>query len=137
MSLNPITLVNLGTTANDGTGDNLRAAFQKTNNNFSYLSSYSITNVTNGMIVDGTQGYRKLVLTGTGTIANVWINLPAVDSDGQQLQITSLVPITSCYVHQNNPLVPQITFLSNSFFSGGNVSVNLTYTTTNNTWMTF
>jgi hypothetical protein len=137
MSLTPITTINVGTSANDGTGDAIRTAFQKTNNNFSYLSSYAITTVTANTIVDGTQGYKKLVLNGTGTIANVWVNLPAVASDGQEVNITSLVPITSCYVFQNNPLVPQIRFLSNSFFSSGNVSVNLTYTTTNNTWMTF
>jgi hypothetical protein len=135
MSLySPITLVNVGTTANDGTGDNIRAAFQKTNNNFSYLTSYSITTVTNNMVVTPNQGYKKVVLNGTGTIANVWINLPATSSDGQEMKITSLVPITSCFVNQNGQ---SIQWLSNSAFSSGNVSTTITYTTTTNTWMTF
>ena len=134
MSQSPITLVNVGTTANDGTGDSVRAAFQKTNNNFSYLTSYTITTVTNGTIVDGTQGYKKIVLNGTGTISNVWINLPTSTSDGTELKITSLVPITSCWVRQSGQ---SIQWLANNFFTSGNVSASLTYTTTNNSWMTF
>jgi hypothetical protein len=134
MSLTPITLVNVGTTANDGTGDSVRSAFQTTNNNFSYLTSYSIVNVTNNMVVDGTQGYKKLVLNGTGTIANVWVTLPTSAANGQELKIVSLVPITACWVNQNKQ---NIQWLSNSAFSSGNVSTTLTYTTSNNTWMTF
>jgi hypothetical protein len=86
------------------------------------------------MIVTPNQGYRKVVLNGTGTIANVWINLPATASDGQEIKLTSLVPITSCWVNQTGQ---NIQWLSNSFFSSGNVSTTLTYTTTNNSWMTF
>lgn len=134
MSLSPITLVNVGTAANDGTGDNIRAAFQKTNNNFSYLTSYSITTVSNNSLVSANQGYRKVVLNGTGTVANVWLSLPTTASDGQEIKLISLVPITSCFVNQNGQ---PIQWLSNSFFSSGNVSTTLTYTTTNNSWMTF
>jgi hypothetical protein len=143
MSLSPITLINVGTVVNDGTGDPVRTAFQKTNNNFSYLTSYSITNnVSNNAIVDGTQGFRKLVLTanstvGYGTVANVWINIPTTASDGQELKITSMIPITSCYVNQGNPAIKVIPFLSNSVFSSGNATVTLTYTTSTSTWMTF
>lgn len=39
--------INLGTTANDGTGDDLRTAFQKVNENFTILNATSITSVEN------------------------------------------------------------------------------------------
>lgn len=134
MTLSAIKLVNTGTTANDGTGDNLRSAFQTVNNNFSYLTSYQLTNVTNNAVVNATSGYKKIVLTGTGTFSNVWINLPISASDGVEMKIVSLVPITSCFVNQNGQTIQ---WLANGFFSSGNVSTNLTYTTSNNSWMTF
>jgi hypothetical protein len=39
--------IGIGTTANDGTGDSIRDAFRKTNNNFSYLNSLT-QNLTTG-----------------------------------------------------------------------------------------
>ena len=134
MTTSSISLVNVGTTANDGTGDSIRSAFQTVNNNFSYLGSYTITTVTNNTVVTPNQGYKKVVLNGVGTISNVWINLPATASDGQEMKITSLVPITTCWVNQNGQ---NIQWLSNSFFSSGNASTSLTFTTTNSSWMTF
>lgn len=134
MTTTSISLVNVGTAANDGTGDSIRTAFQTVNNNFSYLSNYTITTATNNIVLNATAGTRKFVANGTGTLSNVWISLPTTAADGQEMQVTSLVPITSCFVNQNgNPVL----WLSNSFFSTGNVTAHLTYTTTNNRWMTF
>ena len=79
-----ISLVNVGTNANDGTGDNIRTAFQTTNNNFSYLTQYTIANVItentsiiftpNGAIVNGgsisSLMTRKFVLTGSHGFSN-------------------------------------------------------------------
>lgn len=42
-----INLVNLGTFANDGTGDDLRTAFEKVNGNFTALDNITISNATN------------------------------------------------------------------------------------------
>jgi hypothetical protein len=42
-----IQTINLGQYANDGTGDDLRTAFQKVNGNFSYLNNNDATLVTN------------------------------------------------------------------------------------------
>ena len=42
-----IQTINLGQYANDGTGDDLRTAFQKVNGNFSYLNNNDATTVTN------------------------------------------------------------------------------------------
>lgn len=42
IAFNQVQTINVGTTANDGTGDNLRSAFQKTNSNFSYLNAIKL-----------------------------------------------------------------------------------------------
>lgn len=47
--------INIGTTANDGTGDSLRAAGQKLNDNFSELQQPVITEFTTSQIFNGTQ----------------------------------------------------------------------------------
>lgn len=134
MTTTSISLVNVGTAANDGTGDSIRSAFQTVNNNFSYLSDYTITTPTDNSVIDATLGVRKLVANGTATLSNVWIDLPAVAADGQEMRITSLVPITSCWVRQNGQ---SVLWLANNFAASGNVTAQLTYTTTNNRWMTF
>jgi hypothetical protein len=50
------------------------------------------------------------------------------------MMITSLVPITSCFVNQNGQ---PIKWLANNFAASGNATTRITYTTTNNSWMTF
>ena len=135
MTTTSISLVNVGTAANDGTGDSIRSAFKTVNNNFSYLTNYTITTPLDNAVIDATAGIRKFVANGTGTLSNVWIKLPTSAADGQEMHITSLVPITSCWVSQNGQ---SIRWLSNSFASSGNVTVHLTFSTTqNNRWMTF
>lgn len=130
-----ITLVYTGAAANDGTGDSIRSAFQTVNNNFSYITSYTISNIaTDNSSATVSTGIRKFVANGIGTFSNVWINLPSSTSDGQELLLTSLVPIANCFVNQNGQ---SILWLSNNFFSTGNVTARLTYTSTNNRWMTF
>ena len=127
-----INLVNTGVSANDGTGDSIRTAFQTVNNNFSYITSYKITTASNNSILNATTGERKFVANGVGTFSNVWISLPTAGWDGQELLLTSLVPITNCFVNQNGQ---KIMWLSNNAFSSGNVTARLTFT--NNRWMTF
>lgn len=134
MTISSISLVNVGINANDGTGDNIRKAFQTQNNNWVYVTSYSINNATNNSVLYANTGVRKFVITGAGTLSNVWVNLPSYGSDGQEIIITSLVPITNCWVNQNGYSVK---WLSNNFSASGNATSRLTYTTTNNTWMTF
>jgi len=130
-----INQVNTGTNANDGTGDSIRTAFQTVNNNFSYITSYTIANVaTNNSVLYANTGARKFVANGIGTISNVWINLPANGWDGQEMLITSLTPITSCFVNQSGQ---NVLWLANNYFASGNVTARLTYTTSNSRWMTF
>lgn len=49
----PIQTINIGTSANDGTGDPLRTAFQKVNNNFAYIQTSS-SNITEAVTLDDT-----------------------------------------------------------------------------------
>lgn len=39
-----IEVINVGTTPNDGTGDGIRVAFQKCNNNFAFLNTFISNN---------------------------------------------------------------------------------------------
>jgi len=39
--------INLGTYANDGTGDDLRSAFTKVNDNFDYIDTFAVISGTN------------------------------------------------------------------------------------------
>ena len=135
MTTTSISLVNVGTAPNDGTGDSIRSAFQTVNNNFSYLTTYSITTPLDNSVIDATTGVRKLVANGSAALSNVWIKVPTIASDGQEMFITSMIPIANCWVSQNGQ---SIMWLSNTFASSGNVTVRLTYSTTqNNRWMTF
>ena len=67
--------VNIGTSANDGTGDQLRAAFDKINDNFSEiyteLGGTSLSNISisgNTISIDDTNGNLTIDPNGTGTI---------------------------------------------------------------------
>ena len=61
-----IQLANIGNSANDGTGDNLRDAFVKFNSNFSEIDTYSIANVGAGAQIfksksNGVESLRSIV----------------------------------------------------------------------------
>lgn len=51
--------INVGTVANDKTGDQLRTAFTKTNDNFTELYSYPLTNITSGTPTSATDTGTK------------------------------------------------------------------------------
>jgi len=55
--------INIGTVANDKTGDQLRTAFTKTNANFTELYAYPLTSITSGTPASaastGTKGQIK------------------------------------------------------------------------------
>ena len=144
-----ISLVNVGTSANDGTGDSIRTAFQTVNNNFSYLTQYTIATLStdntsilvtaNSVTVNGTvisSVYnRKLVLNGSSSFSNVYINVSKVGiSDKQELRITSMIPIGNVWVNQGGQ---QIQWTSNTAYASGNVTTTMTYVSGTNSWMTF
>lgn len=92
-------LINIGSTANDGTGDNLRTAFGKANTNFSDLFGYTSqlvpTNSTTGDMLqyDGTSWVQ--IPKGTadyflksGATTNLWSALP----------LGGITPVTGSYM---------------------------------------
>ena len=67
--------INIGSTANDGTGDQLRTAFDKVNDNFNEiyteLGGTSLSNISisgNTISTDNTNGDLTLDPNGTGSI---------------------------------------------------------------------
>ena len=77
--------INIGTGANDGTGDNLRSAMDKTNDNFTEL--YGANSVSSNISLSGqtvssynTNGYLILAADGTGTIRTATDLIPDVNN---------------------------------------------------------
>jgi len=69
-------LINIGTDANDGTGDSLRAAFDKANDNFNELyaagaagSNLDLSNNDVGVKTADSDGGIRLVPNGSGTVS--------------------------------------------------------------------
>lgn len=69
-------LINIGTSANDGTGDSLRAAFDKANDNFNELyaagaagSNLDLSDNDIGVKTSDANGGIRLVPNGTGTVS--------------------------------------------------------------------
>jgi len=78
-------IINLGTSANDGTGDNLRSAMDKTNDNFTEL--YGANSVSSNIAMSGqtissynTNGDIVLAPDGTGTIRTATDLIPDVNN---------------------------------------------------------
>jgi hypothetical protein len=77
--------INIGTGANDGTGDNLRSAMDKTNDNFTEL--YGANSVSSNISLSGqtvssynTNGDLILAADGTGTIRTATDLIPDVNN---------------------------------------------------------
>ena len=69
-------IINIGTSANDGTGDSLRSAFDKSNDNFNELytagaagSNLDLSDNDIGVIASDANGGIRLVPNGTGTVS--------------------------------------------------------------------
>ena len=105
ISTQPFITINVGTTANDGTGDDLRTAFIKVNDNFQYMGNTGFNaaniNITRDADIAGTlstsgalvnTGYQKysptaniavtanvdvsrIILTPTGTVVSFGANI--------------------------------------------------------------
>jgi len=76
--------VNIGSTANDGTGDQLRNAFEKLNDNFDEV--YGNNFVTEAMLNDNIVGADELKVTGDGTAGQILSS----DGDGTMTWITGV-----------------------------------------------
>ena len=77
-------VINVGTSANDGTGDKIRVAFQKTNANFTELYDGKIDSVVAGtnVTVDNTDPLNPIVSAtgGSGTVTSVGLTMPTAFS---------------------------------------------------------
>jgi hypothetical protein len=103
-------IINIGTVANDGTGDPARTAFTKTNSNFSDI--YSTIGVSGGGVVN--------ITCGSIDATTIGVNTPAAGG------FTTLV---STAVVQSGP--------SSAVTAGGSTAVGFTATTTANLGLFF
>jgi len=63
--------VNLGSSANDGTGDPLRTAFDKINDNFDELYLYNSAGSGNNIEITGNTSYTDVDITGNTSYTDV------------------------------------------------------------------
>tara|TARA_B100001093_G_scaffold499343_1_gene548493 strand:+ start:4433 stop:5017 length:585 start_codon:yes stop_codon:yes gene_type:complete len=132
--------VNLGSSANDGTGDPLRTAFDKINDNFDELYLYSTATANNNITITGntiasddTNGNITLDPNGTGRV---------VLATGSELRFTDHVDNGIAYADADGDIQfsAGLIFDGTNFTTTGNISVNsrlllednrITTTTTN------
>jgi len=124
--------VNLGSSANDGTGDPLRTAFDKINDNFDELYLYStatsgnnITITANTIASDNTNGNIILDPNGTGDI---------VVATGAELQLTDHVDNAVVFsdASGNLTMAAGFTFDGTNVATTGTIDVNSRLKFTNN-----
>ncbi len=133
-----IITINDGTTPNDGTGDPIRDAFIKVNENFSNVSvflaqpsiDFLYANVGQNLFATYLTANNSFFANATGTVANFTSNITANNFIANSGIYNSGVSIT-----QGNTYVGNITVSGNPKFTGGNILVstniiptaNLTY----------
>jgi len=110
-----IQTVNLGTFANDGTGDDLRTAFVKVNHNFSELDSLTIVGGTN-----------------LGAGSPVFASVVADAGTGNKLSFRSVVAGTNIAVTNNSTSITVTTTGTITANLTGNVTGNVTGNLTGN-----
>jgi hypothetical protein len=135
--------INRGTTANDGTGDNLREAFRKVNDNFDKtLEEVTTAGVERAYIInaDGSQGTKATSEFGGGKKTHVvkiagvfssgetrWLRSTAYDSF---LQPTNSTDVTAGFASDNNSIsshaVPFAHKIVGCFFNCFNVVAGTT-----------
>jgi len=102
-------------------------------------TGYFLANVVSGQNLFANVDYHRFVANASpsplSTIANLFITLPAAPEDGREIIISTLVPITSCFVSNMTPGVNSVYWLANTWAASGNVSVTLLYNTTVGRWM--
>jgi len=100
-----IQLINIGTNPNDGTGDSIRAAFDKANNNFNTIKTvidrYNLQTPTSGTSIDIDNNIPTLVLDPSVTLTSLSITMPELVEDGQVQRICTSKQITSLTINAN------------------------------------
>jgi hypothetical protein len=102
-------------------------------------TGYFFANVVAGQNLFANVDYNRFICNASpsplSTLSNLFITLPSDPSDGQEITITSLVPITSCFVSNMTPGVQSVYWLANTWASSGNVSATLIYNEPVKRWM--
>jgi len=129
-----IRAVNIGTTANDGTGESIRSAFDKVNDNFNQLEQfivrYNHQTPNTGFEIEIDDEVGTLVLEPGSTLATGTIIMPATPYDGQIQRICTTATITSLSVEGN---VGQTMRNAPSTLTAGS-GCGFIYRSTNTTW---
>ena len=116
--------VNLGSSANDGTGDPLRTAFDKINDNFDELYLYSTATVDNNITItgntiasDNTNGDINIDPNGTGRL---------VVATGAEIRVTDHVDNAIVFADANGDLSfnAGLTFDGTNVATTGNITIN-------------
>jgi hypothetical protein len=116
-----------GVAGNLYVGDNTITAGGKINPGYFYANVVTDQNLFANVI------YNRFIANASphGTVANLWITLPSTAVDGQELDIVTTVPITSCFVNQAGTIVY---WLANTWATTGNVSAKLQYIAAAGKW---
>jgi hypothetical protein len=92
-------------------------------------SGYFLANVVTGQNLVANVNYNRFICNASphGTVANLFVTLPTGVEDGREIQISTTVPITSCFVSNMTPNTQSVIWLANNWASSGNVSATLIY----------
>ena len=89
--------INIGTVANDGTGDPLRTAFDKVNDNFTEVygfdDSYDVQ-----VISTSTSAVKNTLYVFT---ADLTLTLPSSPTNGDSIKISNLSGVDTCVLGRN------------------------------------
>jgi len=98
-----VTQINLGTTANDGSGDPIRNAFAKINNNFAYISTYIPLDVNISIIgntISTSDSNNSIVIDPYGT---------GILSVTKGIQVNGAVTASKGFFDGANPVIAKVT----------------------------
>lgn len=126
--------INTGSSANDGTGESIRAAFTKVNNNFDViervLKSYNYQTPNTGFDIEIEDNTSTLLLQPGATLASGTITMPATPYDGQIQRICTTQTITSLSIEANT----SHSILNDPSTLVAGTGIGFIYRSTNNTW---
>ena len=114
------TVINVGSSANDGTGDPLRTAFQSTNSNFNELYSFLGDGSSLALSGDAT------LSSGTVTISNDAIDYEKIDDEFSTLDV--ITPAATVDIDFDAAQIFTLTPSANTTFNITNPKVGVTKT---------
>jgi Major tropism determinant N-terminal domain len=98
------------------------------------------TNYTYNVLINNQNFYANILYNtlffdtaSSATISNAWVALPAGASDGRELTLSFLAPITTLWINNGN--VSIVKYSANNIASSGNVVLKFTYSTAQSNWL--